>query len=122
MSRVTWTGSSGLQYQFETFPIGTRFNHVSGVYVACRLVPFAGIEALYVGQAQSLADRLNSWPNNHDGLMRAAREGMSLIAARVVAGDAERLRVETDLRHGLNPLCNAQSVPSNALLGVLLNG
>jgi hypothetical protein len=34
---------------------------------------------------------------------------MTHIAALVVAGDAERLRIETDLRHGLNPSANAQN-------------
>jgi excinuclease UvrABC nuclease subunit len=116
---VTWTGKSGARYEFETFPVGTQFNHVSGVYIACRRLITGNFEALYVGEAQSLFDRINSGAANHDGLKCAARNGMTHIGAILVSGNAERLRVETDLRHALNPSCNKQTVPlkGNALRG-----
>jgi hypothetical protein len=38
---------------------------------------------------------------------------MTHIGALVVAGDTQRIRVETDLRHSLNPSCNRQSVPKD---------
>jgi hypothetical protein len=112
---ITWTGKSGAKYTFHCYPDGQEFNPVSGVYIMCRVVPFAGWEALYVGEAQSLKDRLNAGISNHDGYRRAKSAGMTHIAALVVVGDAERVRVETDLRHGLNPSCNAQGI--NALGG-----
>ncbi len=110
---IEWAGKSGRKYSFESFPVGTQFNQVSGVYIACRHLVTGNFEALYVGEAQSLDDRLNAGSNNHEGLRCAARKGMTHIAALRVNGDAERLRVETDLRHGLNPSCNKQSVPKN---------
>jgi hypothetical protein len=110
---VTWTGASRLQYKFAVFPVGTLFNRVSGVYIACKQTFFAEFEALYVGETKSFYDRLNAGAETHDGLRRAAQNGMTHIGAIVILGDAERLRVETDLRHGLNPLCNAQG--TNAL-------
>ena len=109
---VTWTGKSGQKYDFTVYPIGTSFNPVSGVYIACRFVPPQIYEALYVGETQSFKDRLNTGSANHDGLKCAARNGMTHIGALVITGDAERLRVETDLRHGLNPSCNRQNVPN----------
>jgi hypothetical protein len=110
---IEWTGKSGHKYSFEPFPVGTQFNRVSGAYIACRKLVSGNFEALYVGEAQSLYDRLNAGSNNHDGLRCAAGKGMTHIAALRVNGNAERLRVETDLRHGLNPSCNHQSVPKN---------
>ena len=114
---ITWTGNSGLDYQSEAFPIGTQFNPVSAVYIACRKIPSGSFEALYVGEAQSLKDRLNSGLGNHDGLKRAQNYGATHIAVVQVSGNTERLRVETDLRHGLNPSANAQNA-----LGGRFNG
>ena len=113
MTTVNCTGVSGRQYQFEVFPVGTLFNSVPGVYIACRLPSAGWYQALYVGETQSVKDRLNGSANNHYGLRCAAHNGMSHIAVMVVYSDAERLRIETDLRHGLNPCCNRQSVKTN---------
>lgn len=106
---ITWCGASGQSYIFETYPVGAQFNPVSGVYIFCRQVISGNWEALYVGETQSLKQRLNTGIGSHDGYARASRLGMTHIAALVVAGDAERLRIETDLRHGLSPSANAQN-------------
>lgn len=106
---ITWRGASGQSYTFETHPVGTQFKPVSGVYIFCRQVTTVSWEALYVGETQSLKQRLNTGVSSHDGYLRASRLGMTHIAAVVVAGNTERLRIETDLRHGLNPSANAQN-------------
>lgn len=106
---ITWRGASGQSYTFETHPIGAQFNPVSGVYIFCRQVTSGNWEALYVGETQSFKQRLNAGIASHDGYARASRLGMTHIAALVVAGNAERLRIETDLRHSLNPSANAQN-------------
>ena len=108
---VTWTGASGQSYRFETYTIGTKFNSVSGVYIACKRLVSGNFEALYIGETESFYDRLNAGAVYHDGLKSAARSGMTHIGALVVTGNAQRIRVETDLRHGLNPSCNKQNVP-----------
>lgn len=124
MTTVTWTGKSGTDYAFELYPSATDFFAVPGVYIVCRALQVGGVtryEALYVGEAQSLEDRLNTNGSGHDGLKRALKMGATHIAARVVnGGAAERLRIETDLRHSLNPSCNAEPVPENAVLAALL--
>lgn len=107
---IYWRGASGKSYTFETFPEGTSFNAISGVYIFCRPLSSGNWEALYVGETQSLYQRLNVGISSHDGYIRAKRLGMTHIAVLVVHGDTERLRIETDLRHGLNPSANAQSV------------
>ncbi|MCK0139615.1 hypothetical protein [Aliiroseovarius sp. F47248L] len=106
---VTWTGHSGSRYRFDVFPVGTPFNPISGVYIFCRQIASGSWEALYVGETQSLEQRLNTGIGSHQGYARAARFGMTHIAAIAVAGDAESLRIETDLRYGLNPSANAQN-------------
>lgn len=106
---ITWRGASGQSYTFETYPIGTLFNQVSGIYIFCRQIASGNWEALYVGETQSFEQRLNTGISSHDGYARAARLGMTHIAVLAIAGDAERVRIETDLRHRLNPSANAQS-------------
>jgi hypothetical protein len=102
---VSWPGKSGTQYRTELFPMGTKFNAVSGVYIACKA-------AATPGRWTSLYDRLNTNVAAHNGLVCAARRGATHIAVVRANGDAERLRIETDLRHGLNPPCNQQPVPA----------
>jgi hypothetical protein len=93
--------------------MGTKFNAVSGVYIACKAAATPGRwTAFYVGEAKSLYDRLNTNVAAHNGLVCAARRGATHIAVVRANGDAERLRIETDLRHGLNPPCNQQPVPA----------
>ena len=111
---ITWRGASGQSYTFETYPVGTVFNPVSGVYIFCRQGASGTWEALYVGETHSFEQRLNTGISSHDGYARASRLGMTHIAVLVVPVDAERSRIETDLRHGLNPPANAQ----NALGGL----
>ena len=108
MTTLTCTGDSGCEYEFEVSPVGTHFDPDPGVYIAFKLPSAGQCEALYVGETQSFADRLNGSTNNHDGLRCAEQNGMSHIATMFVDSDDERLRIETDLRHGLNPCCNMQ--------------
>lgn len=116
--KVWWDGRSGARYTFELHPIGTEFNPLPGVYVFAKLVPLPSganfFEALYVGETESFVDRLNSGAINHDGYKRALASKATHVAALICKDRTERLRVETDLRHGLNPVCNAQPVPTLA--------
>ena len=115
---VTWPGKNGIKYNFETYPWGTEFLPESAVYIACRFVPGLGWEPFYVGEAESLYERLNAGEKNHLGLKCSVARGATHIGVRFVSRDAERLRLETELRHSLNPPCNRQSVPANALRGL----
>lgn len=110
---VRWNGLNGRTYDFGIFPLGTEFKPASGVYVMCR-VEGSQCVALYVGEAQSLYDRLNAGAKAHEGLKCARLRGATHISALLV-DPANRLRVETELRHSLKPPCNKQSIPLNAL-------
>lgn len=113
--QVNWVGKSGTPYDFYLYDLTTTFHPVPGVYIFGRWVQVDGVtrpEALYVGEAKSLENRLNTNRASHDGFERAMKAGMTFIAARVApADDAQRLAIETDLRHKLNPVCNAEPVP-----------
>jgi len=112
--QIDWRGASGATYRFETYAAGTRFNPVSGVYILCRHLGAGDWQALYVGETQSLEQRLNIGMAGHDGIARATRMGMTHVSVLPVYGAADRLRVEADLRHGLRPPANMQGA-TNAL-------
>lgn len=111
MPTVTWTGLSGWSYETGVFDLATTFKPSPGIYILCRLVQLgtgSHLEALYIGEAESLENRLNTCREAHDGFQRALKMGATHICARLVSdGAAERLRIETDLRHAFNPPCNA---------------
>ena len=111
---ATWSGISGTSYTFEVHDLSTTFRPVSGVYIIGRAVwlgHMTRLEALYVGEAQSLEDRLNTRRDAHEGFKRALAHGATHVCALLAPnGATERLRIETDLRHGLNPICNLQGI------------
>lgn len=115
VTTTTYTGASGMVYDFEVFSLSTEFNPVSGVYVLSALTGTTLLTqrfaALYVGQTGDLNDRLNASPMNHDGYERSRNAGMTNICVHRCDWPAERFRIETDLRHSLNPPCNRQPVP-----------
>ena len=106
----TFIGKSGTPYEFEMFPIPTEFRPVSGVYIFCSYTILGSWVPLYVGEAESLYDRVYAGLANHDGYKRARLAGANHIGALIVDGKSTRLAVETDLRHGLNPSCNLQGL------------
>lgn len=107
---INWIGASATPYTFEAYPAGTVFNTVSGVYIFCRETSPGSWEALYVGETESLYQRLTAGIAGHDGYHRARKAGMTHVAVHLVSGVPQRLRIETDLRHGLDPVANRQSI------------
>lgn len=105
---VTWIGESGRRYPFELWPVGTRFNAVSGVYMFCA---FDGEYFLskYVGETDSFRARIDDGLGSHEGWQCARTAGATYIATLVVGGSRQqRLDIETDLRRRLKPPCNKQ--------------
>lgn len=115
MPAFDWTGKSGRVYTFGVFSLGDIFKPSAGVYIVCRSTQVVGgtsLEALYVGEAESLEDRLNTGRGRHDGFQRALKMGATHVCGMLVPDNAAaRVGIETDLRHALNPPCNAQPVP-----------
>lgn len=116
-SVVEWAGLSGLKYGFNVYPIGQEFLPVGGIYIMCRfnlggLLAPLGFQPLYVGETHNLNQRLNIGIDAHDGYKRCLAYGVSHFATRRCDDATERLRIETDLRHGLTPVCNRQGIPT----------
>ena len=105
---VNWTGASGTSYGFWLHPIGTKYLAVPGVYIFCRAE--AGLlYAKYVGETDNFSRRLTDELASHHRWDSIRAHGATHISTLTVkGGNAERVRIETDLRHGLNPPCNRQ--------------
>ena len=112
---ATWVGRSGTAHSFTLFPLGAEFLPYSGVYVFCRRFLVLPWEALYVGETKSFYDRLNAGSSSHRGMKDAIAAGATHVGLRWIIDESERLRVETDLRHGLNPVCNRQNISALGL-------
>jgi hypothetical protein len=108
--KVLWTGISGTTYEFEHFKIGAvTFNAVAGIYIFCHQASDNRWYAVYIGETDNFRRRLADELPSHHALNDISRAGATHICAMVVAGgNAERVRIETDLRHRLNPTCNRQ--------------
>lgn len=96
-SPFTWLGS-----RFFAYPPRTEWHDVPGVYI------FAGINTnsewypIYVGQTDSLAERLR----NHEKWWEAQRLGATHIHAKTVWSRAQRLSLERQLILAYEPQLN----------------
>jgi hypothetical protein len=108
--RLIWTGVSGTRYEFQNFKLGNvTFNPVAGVYIFCRQGTDSLWYSVYVGETDNFVRRLADELSTHHRLESISRAGATHICAMVVTGgNAERVKIETDLRHSLNPPCNRQ--------------
>ena len=106
---VVWPGLSGARYTFNLHAIGTVYLAISGVYISCKGGTLNSWHAIYVGETDNLLRRLTNELASHHCWQCAKRHGATHICTlRVDGGETERLRIETDLRHGLNSPCNQQ--------------
>lgn len=109
LNALIWHGASGTTYELQNYRIGTVFNPVPGVYIFTRLGADGRWYAVYIGQTDNLKRRLTDELTTHHQIAESRRHGATHISAMVVSGgDATRLKIETDLRHGQNPPCNEQ--------------
>jgi len=107
---TSWPGLYGVRYTFETYPIGTTFQQIGGVYIFCKLAPNGNWDALYVGETDNFDERLNTALQRHQSWPSCALLGATHLAVMIVGGGKlERCRIETELRHSLNPPCNRQA-------------
>jgi hypothetical protein len=91
-------------YSFTVYPASTTWNDIGGVYI------FAGLNAnnrwvaLYIGETSSLKDHLT----NHECWAEAARLGATHIHAIVVAQEASRVQIKSNLIKKFQPRLNTQ--------------
>lgn len=106
---VIWPGISGARYTFSMYPLGTIFYAVPGVYIFCKAASADTWHPVYVGETDNLWRRITNELSAHHQWAAAIAHGATHVCAlRVDGGDAERVRIETDLRHALTPPCNRQ--------------
>lgn len=102
---ITFEGKSQ-SYPFEVYDLDADFSEVGGVYVFVRV----GTDSmgnrvhypLYVGQADSLADRLPT----HDKWWPILAHGGNLVCIHHDDDEQSRLSKEADLIAAYNPPCN----------------
>ena len=104
---ATFSGESG-SYEFEAYTLDTTFNAVGAVYIFTkRTVDPSGRGThafLYIGQADSLADRIP----NHEKWPCLKRNDANCICVHRDDNKQSRLNKETDLRAAHSTPCNDQ--------------
>lgn len=94
-----------MDLEFEVHQMGNvRWHAVSGLYVFAGPGLLGGWQPYYIGQAESLAERLP----NHENLLGAARLGATHIHARVEPMKFLREAQEADLIRRYQPILNVQ--------------
>ncbi|SRR6266498_650429 len=90
------------KHQFSIHRHGDNWNAVAGVYIFCGINEQGQWSPLYIGQAESLAQRIP----NHDRWRAAAQLGATHIHALVVPDEATRAEVEAELIRAYQPRLN----------------
>jgi|KBSMisStaDraftv2_1062788.scaffolds.fasta_scaffold399307_3 hypothetical protein len=101
-----WPGASGTDYLFDMHPVGASFDKQRGVYVFVRRTVAGLWQVLYVGETEDFDASLNGGLENLEAWPRIRDFFATHIGILPVADDAERQRIETDLREGMQPPCN----------------
>jgi excinuclease UvrABC nuclease subunit len=98
-NKVTW-----LTYEFDVNQHSANWSAVGGVYIFCYITPQNQWRALYVGQAESLAERIPT----HERWQEAVRLGATHVHARAVQAAATRDAIEQELIQAYQPQLNVQ--------------
>jgi hypothetical protein len=101
-----WPGASGTDYAFEMNPVGSAFDKLPGVYVFVRRTVAGLWQVLFVGETENFDDCLNGGLERHDAWPRIRDWFATHIGTLHVPEEAERRRIEADLRDGMQPPCN----------------
>jgi len=100
--KVTATGATGTQYEFEVYPWGTAFNSIGGVYLVLKKQLSGTYDLLYIGQTGDLSERFD----NHHKAPCFTRNGKTHIAIKVESSEQRRLSIEADLIRKNKTSCN----------------
>ncbi len=107
---IEWPRANGLKFASEIYPLGTPFLEVPGIYVMCRQVP-NGWQALYLGQAANLNQRVGVGLKHHHAFAAAKARGATHICVAQVGTAWQRDQIERELCATLRPAVNQQLVP-----------
>ena len=100
---LNFTGKSGRQYVFRTYPISTSFLPVAAVYIFTKKTGYLHTP-VYVGQTVNVRERFS---NHHAAACIRAR-GATHVSIMRVDSLARREAIERDLIEGYQPPCNAR--------------
>jgi excinuclease UvrABC nuclease subunit len=95
---VVWAG----KHQFSVHRHTDNWNAVAGIYMFCGINQEGQWSPLYIGQAESLSQRIP----NHERWPEAAQLGATHIHALVVPHGATRTEVEAELIRAYQPRLN----------------
>jgi hypothetical protein len=106
---VRWKGVSGRFYDAEAYQLENPLPISSGVYIVCSYLGPNQYHSIYVGECDDFNDRLYVNLKNHHCYRCFIREAATDVCILAISDDRQlRLDAETDLRNGLNPVCNQQ--------------
>lgn len=106
---VNLQGVSGRSYQFQVDPLHAFYHPFPGVYVFFRQDAQGYWNAIYIGETESFASRLNNVVCHHrwDSIRAAGATHIGTLHVPV-GGLSAREGIETDLRHAIPTPCNLQ--------------
>lgn len=108
MKLVNATGASGKVYQAQMKSLVEVLPKAAGIYIFVRQEA-EGPRALYVGQTHDFDQRIGRLRTQHNAWVDLCREKATHVALVPFNGsEAQRIQIETDLRNGLQPVCNKQ--------------
>lgn len=72
--KTSWEGSHGLEYEYDIYEMGAKFNSVPATYICAKLVPgetgkepgewkMGGWKPVYISQTDNMRDRWQEHPN-----------------------------------------------------------
>lgn len=100
---VDWAGASGSKYRYWFLDIKGLIKDEAGNYMFVKRLTNGNYLPLYIGQANSLKNRLPS----HERLSEAIRLGATHVMAHTTpGGEASRLAEERDLIQYWSPALN----------------
>ncbi|MBR1130762.1 GIY-YIG nuclease family protein [Bradyrhizobium iriomotense] len=103
-----WQGRSGAWYIHTIFPLTAQTFIEGANYIMVQRLTDGTRKAIYIGQSENLRTRLP----RHEKLMLAQLHGATELHIHLLATtDAERFRIETDIRNGHPAPLNEQSTP-----------
>ena len=103
---ITWKGKSGTEYKYWIHAIGTTFEDEPGNYMFIKETEPSRFRPVYIGETESLAERLND-PDSHHKRQCTKREGATHLCTHTNSkGENARRDEESDLIAAYEPPCN----------------
>lgn len=100
---INWPGQSGRWFEYEIFPISTKFKAVPGNYIYARETSPGQWTPVYIGETSDLSERFD----HHHKTGCIQRNGATHIHVHASSTDARVRRAEeADLIGKWGPPCN----------------